>query len=130
MSDDRRGPVTVQTDAVMVRVGERTEAHLRDALARQREELARDWEARQKAQEEQERQQRVNAVKHWTGLVGFGLALLGSIGAGVTWWTARIRAGLEAEIKQDTMDGRLRDLERKLDTCTGKARKDAAETGL
>ena len=59
------------------------------------------------------------AVKHWTGLVSFALALLGATGAVVSWWSGKVRATALEEIRQETMGTRLQELEDKLNACTG-----------
>lgn len=121
MSDERRsrGPVTIQTDAVMARVGEQTSAHIAEALRRQRDELTREWEQRQRDEDERQRKVRQDAVKHWTGLVGFALATLGAMGAFVSWYTERIKAETREEVRRQAVDSQVEALERKLRSCTG-----------
>ena len=114
-----KGPLTIQTDAVMARVGERTDAYVSEAMRRQREELTREWVARQADQEARDLAGRQAAVKHWTGLVSFALAALGATGAFVSWWSGRVRATALEEVRQETMGARLQELEDKLDACTG-----------
>lgn len=114
-----RGPLTIQTDAVMARVGERTDAYVSEAMRRQREELNREWEARRVAQEEHDQAARRAEVKHWTGVISFVFAVLGATGALVSWWSGQVRASARDEIRQEAMGVRLQELEHKLDACTG-----------
>lgn len=122
------GPVTIQTDSVMARVSEATAAHLRDALAIQRAELTREWEARQADRERAEQeaaakaaekaaQDRRDAVRHWTALVGFTVSLVGALGAAVSWWTGKIRAEEREECAKDALDERIRTLEAQAGTA-------------
>jgi hypothetical protein len=97
----------------------RTEQIVTDALRRQRDDLATELESRREAEEERERQRRHDAVKHWTGLVGFVLATLGAVGAGVSWYTGKVVAEAREDVRREQTDERLRALEKQLAACTG-----------